>query len=217
MEATFQNPDSHGLLRVGASVTFGVYGMPALAADFRARFPHIRLEVTVDTTDEVEKRLLENELDAAIVAGVVRSRFISLTPLFTEQHVALCAPGHPMAGRTVPLAQFMAQPMVLRQRSSGAFQLFSAAAAQAGYTLRPAWECASLQAILAAVGRGLGVTVLPSRLAAPALAAGQLASIRVQGLSVHSTVCLAVHKSKFISPALGHFMAMARALAQREE
>ena len=93
----------------------------------------------------------------------------------------------------------------------------SAAAAQAGYTLRPAWECASLQAILAAVGRGLGVTVLPSRLAAPALAAGQLASIRVQGLSVHSTVCLAVHKSKFISPALGHFMAMARALAQREE
>ena len=171
----------------------------------------------MDTTDEVEKRLLENELDAAIVAGVVRSRFISLTPLFTEQHVALCAPGHPMAGRTVPLAQFMAQPMVLRQRSSGAFQLFSAAAAQAGYTLRPAWECASLQAILAAVGRGLGVTVLPSRLAAPALAAGQLASIRVQGLSVHSTVCLAVHKSKFISPALGHFMAMARALAQREE
>ena len=217
MEATFQNPDSHGLLRVGASVTFGVYGMPALAADFRARFPHIRLEVTVDTTDEVEKRLLENELDAAIVAGVVRSRFIALTPLFTERHVALCAPGHPMAGRTVPLAQFMAQPLVLRQRSSGAFQLFSAAAAQAGYTLRPAWECASLQAILAAVGRGLGVTVLPSRLAAPALAAGQLASIRVQGLSVHSTVCLAVHKSKFSSPALGHFMAMARALAQREE
>lgn len=217
VEASFQNPDSHGLLRVGASVTFGVYGMPALAARFAARFPHIRLEVTVDTTDEVEKRLLENELDAAIVAGVVRSRFIALTPLFTEQHVALCAPGHPMAGRSVTLAQFMAQPLVLRQRGSGAFQLFSAAVAQAGYTPRPAWECASLQAILAAVGRGLGVTVLPSRLAAPALAAGQLASIRVQGLSVHSTVCLAVHKSKFISPALGHFMAMARALAQREE
>ena len=52
---------------------------------------------------------------------------------------------------------------------------------------------------------------------AAALDAGQLAVIRVQGLDVHSTVCLAVHKSKFISPALGHFMAMARALAQREE
>lgn len=51
VEASFQNPDSHGLLRVGASVTFGVYGMPALAARFAARFPHIRLEVTVDTTD----------------------------------------------------------------------------------------------------------------------------------------------------------------------
>ena len=44
-----------------------------------------------------------------------------------------------------------------------------------------------------------------------------LASIRVQGLSVHSTVCLAVHKSKFISPALGHFMAMARALALQQD
>ena len=130
----------------------------------------------MDTTDEVEKRLLENELDAAIVAGVVRSRFIALTPLFTEQHVALCAPGHPMAGRSVTLAQFMAQPLVLRQRGSGAFQLFSAAAA--------------------------------------VLDAGQLAVIRVQGLDVHSTVCLAVHKSKFLSPALGHFMDMARALAQ---
>ena len=89
MEATFQNPDSHGLLRVGASVTFGVYGMPALAADFRARFPHIRLEVTVDTTDEVEKRLLENEVDAAIVAGVVRSRFITPHPAV---HRAACRP-----------------------------------------------------------------------------------------------------------------------------
>lgn len=37
VEASFQNPDSHGLLRVGASVTFGVYGMPALAARFAAR------------------------------------------------------------------------------------------------------------------------------------------------------------------------------------
>lgn len=214
VEASFQNPDSHGLLRVGASVTFGVYGMPALAARFAARFPHIRLEVTVDTTDEVEKRLLENELDAAIVAGVVRSRFIALTPLFTEQHVALCAPGHPMAGRSVTLAQFMAQPLVLRQRGSGAFQLFSAAVAQAGYTPRPAWQCASVQAILAAVGLGLGVTVLPRQVAAAALDAGQLAVIRVHGLDVHSTVCLAVHKSKFLSPALGHFMGMARALAQ---
>ena len=214
VEASFQNPDSHGLLRVGASVTFGVYGMPALAARFAARFPHIRLEVTVDTTDEVEKRLLENELDAAIVAGVVRSRFIALTPLFTEQHVALCAPGHPMAGRSVTLAQFMAQPLVLRQRGSGAFQLFSAAVAQAGYTPRPAWQCASVQAILAAVGLGLGVTVLPRQVATAALDAGQLAVIRVQGLDVHSTVCLAVHKSKFLSPALGHFMDMARALAQ---
>ena len=38
VEASFQNPDSHSLLRVGASVTFGVYGMPALAARFAARF-----------------------------------------------------------------------------------------------------------------------------------------------------------------------------------
>lgn len=212
-EASFQNPDSHGLLRVGASVTFGSYGMPALAAQFAARFPHIRLEVMVDTTETLEKTLLDNRLDAAVVAGAVHSGFLVLTPLFCERHMALCAPGHPMAGRSVTLAQFMAQPLVLRQRTSGAFGLLSAALAQAGYTPHPAWECASPEAILAAVGRGLGVTVLPQQVARPWLSAGRLAAIHVQGLDVHSTVCLAVHKAKFISPALGHFMQAARETA----
>ena len=154
----------------------------------------------------IEKLLLENQLDLAIVGGIIHSPFIKLSPVFSEAHIAVCCPTHSMAGKTVSLSEFVSQPLLFRERNSGAFRAFQSAVSQLGYPIEPAWESSSQEAILEAASLNLGVTILPEKLAKKEFSKNQLAQIHISDFSFQNTVCLAYHKSKFISPAMRHFI-----------
>ena len=206
IETSFQNPDALGILRIGASVNIGSYYLPEYIQLFEQQFPNIRVQVRVTTTEVIEKLLLENQLDLAIVGGIIHSPFIKLSPVFSEAHIAVCCPTHSMAGKTVSLSEFVSQPLLFRERNSGAFRAFQSAVSQLGYPIEPAWESSSQEAILEAASLNLGVTILPEKLAKKEFSKNQLAQIHISDFSFQNTVCLAYHKSKFISPAMRHFI-----------
>ena len=106
-----------------------------------------------------------------------------------------------MAGKTVSLSEFISQPLLCRERNSGAFCAFQSAVSQLGYPIEPAWESSSQEALLEATYLGLGVTILPEKLAKKEVSKNQLAQIHISDFSFQNTVCLAYHKNKFISPA----------------
>ncbi len=58
------------------------------------------------------------------MGGIIHSPFIKLSPIFSEAHVAVCCPTHSMAGKTVSLSEFISQPLLCRERNSGAFCAF---------------------------------------------------------------------------------------------
>ena len=113
MEIAFKNTDFTGRLRVGASVNIGTYYIPKLIREFQDRYPGINVQVKINTTAVVEKELLDGRLDLALVGGTIQSEHIVAEPLFYEKYTAICAPEHPMAGKTVPLEEFMKEPLLL--------------------------------------------------------------------------------------------------------
>ena len=123
MEIAFKNTDFTGRLRVGASVNIGTYYIPRLIREFRDRYPGINVQVKINTTAVVEKELLDGKLDLALVGGTIQSEHIVAEPLFYEKYTAICAPEHPMAGKTVPLEEFMKEPLLSREKSSGIYTL----------------------------------------------------------------------------------------------
>ncbi len=149
---------------------------------------------------------MENQLDLGIVGGIIHSPFIKLSPIFSEAHVAVCCPTHSMAGKTVSLSEFISQPLLCRERNSGAFCAFQSAVSQLGYPIEPAWESSSQEALLEATYLGLGVTILPEKLAKKEVSKNQLAQIHISDFSFQNTVCLAYHKNKFISSAMQNFI-----------
>ena len=118
--------------RIGASVNIGSYYLPEYIQLFEQQFPNIRVQVRVTTTEVIEKLLLENQLDLAIVGGIIHSPFIKLSPVFSEAHIAVCCPTHSMAGKTVSLSEFVSQPLLFRERNSGVFVHFN--------LLFPSWD-----------------------------------------------------------------------------
>ena len=211
IETSFQNPDPKGTLRIGSSPNPGAYWIPDLVRRFQKENPKLKIHVRVSTTELIEKLLLDNELDLAVVGGFVRSPFLTLVHLFSENHIAVCSPDGPLAGKTVTLREFMEQPLLLREPNSSSHEAFQTAKAQSGSLAEPAWVSSSQEAILAAAKAGLGVTILPEKLAEPELARHTLAEIRISDFSFRNTVCLAYHKNKFISPAMKQFSAFLQA------
>lgn len=209
IEASFQNPDVRGTLRVGSSVNAGIYFIPSLVRAFQDRFPDLRLQVRVTNTEVIEKLLLDNELDLAVVGGPLHSPFLTERKLFDERHAAVCAPDHPLAGKTVSLQEFAKKPLLFRERTSSAYEVLRAAMSQAGLSAAPAWESASQEALIEAAALGLGVAILPEKLAAHHVAARRLAVITIQDFVLKTPVRAVCHKSKFVSPVMERFLEMA--------
>ncbi|MFQ7004437.1 MAG: LysR substrate-binding domain-containing protein [Ruthenibacterium lactatiformans] len=88
---------------------------------------------------------------------------------------------------------------------------FDSAAAAAGFTVAPVWESTSTLALVNAATRGLGVAVLPLRMAADALEKGQVAVFRVDGLDLSRKFRLVHHRDKFLTASAREFLALCRA------
>lgn len=200
MENDVRNRDSLGIVRIGSSITVGTCLMPEYVARFRAACPGAGVRVTVDNSAAVEKMVLENRLDFAVIEGLVHSDRIVGRRLLKDELVLVCGAGSEFAGRAelVP-EELPGLPFLLREKGSGTRELFESALLTRGLTVEPEWESISTEAIVGAVSRGLGVSVLPLRLVERALAEKSLVRIRVRGLSFQRYFSLILHKDKRLS------------------
>ena len=89
-----------GNLTVGASQTTGTYLMPRVLALFAQHYPQINLKVEVNPTRIIAKKVLNNEIDIALVGGNVPEEFKKNLEIenFVEDDLVLIIPkSHPFA------------------------------------------------------------------------------------------------------------------------
>lgn len=186
-------------LRVGATVTVGT----CLIGRILRRTGEASARVLVGNTPMMERLLLCNDLDAAIVEGQVQSEDLIVTPVIRDELRLICRHDHFLASRAlVGLKDLADQPLILRESGSVTRKTLDRLFAAAGVPMKIAWECNNTQAILNAVEDGFGVSLLSPRLLKneTALCAVPVAENTERWFS------LAVHKDKFISGRLRNFM-----------
>ena len=208
MEESLRDGDRLGVLRVGSSITIGTHLLPTLVRRFDALHKNVRVHVTINATQLIEGMLLQNELDFALVEGIVRSPHLLSEPFEDDRLVCVCPPQSPLAGGLLTPEAFSAQTFLLRERGSGTRALFDAVLESAGLAACPIWESASTQALIRAVSEGLGVSVLPALFVRHALDAGLVASFKVPALSFARKFSIVRHKDKYQSAAAQAFMAL---------
>ena len=187
-------------LRIGASVTVGSSILPQLVQSFKETPPY----VFVGTTGVVEQKLLRNELDVALVEGRIKSEDLLVSPVLRDRLALICTAEHPLAARnSVCLADLGLERLILREPESGTRQILDLEFQQAGVPMNVGWECTNSQAILNAVRLGLGVALLSPRL----LREGDgLVAVPVEDDPAERWFSLALHKDKYIRPALQTFL-----------
>jgi DNA-binding transcriptional LysR family regulator len=199
-------------LRVGASITIGTKLIPRYVNAFLREEPGSAVEVFIGSSDQIERKILQNELDFALMEGQIHSDQLTQTPYAKDRLAVICAPENPLASlRTVTAQQLLAQPLLLREPGSGTRELFDHVLSSREYAYRPAWESTSTEALVQAVKAGLGVSVLPWMLVGEELASGGVAELKVKGLRFERGFHMVYHKNKFLTRHARRFMDICRA------
>ena len=87
-----------GNLTVGASQTIGTYFVPRIIALFAKDYPQIKLNVEVDSTRIITKRVIDRDIDIALVGGQIPQELNKKLEIeiFAEDELSLIVPkSHP--------------------------------------------------------------------------------------------------------------------------
>lgn len=211
MEKQMKNWDALGVLRVGSSITIGTQFMPDYAALFSRMYPQVDVRVRIGTSEMIEQLLMENKLDLALVETPVHQEHL-VSEAYMEDRLAVISPAqkHYKENRNLSREDFVRQRLLLREPGSGTREVFNQVMERNGLCVEPVWESMSTTALVNAVIHGLGIAVVPRRMAAGVLETGQVYELKVDGIEFRRSFYMVYHRDKLLTKTMEAFINMCR-------
>ena len=202
-----------GRLEIGASTGPGGSVVPLLLCEFQRANPSVRVALTVSDTQTIVDQVAERELAAGIVGAARRHRGVSFEPLFRDEVVLACPPGHAFAGRTITLDELQAEPPVAMQEGAGVRLVIDDALRAAGLRERHPevkLELGLQESVKSAVAAGYGITFISRSAIEAELSTGAIATARVEGLEPAREISLATATGRTMPRTAAAFLEFAR-------
>ena len=195
--------DAHGFISctIGANATIGECYLSDIVKQLKAAMPALHIVAEIENNRAIEYKLRENKLDFALIDSVVDSPALSAALLFQENMVAVCAPGL-MESRKMDIHALAAQPLLLREKGSGCRSCVEAVFSAAGAIPKINAESVSSHVLLSLAASGMGISILPQKLAQPALDSGALTVLHIKNTAFIRTYYLVYLSQKYLTPAV---------------
>lgn len=211
MEKGMKNWDAFGVLRVGASITIGAQFLPGYVKAFKAICPQTEVKALIAPTDQLEQKILSNELDFGLIEGIAHSPSIVTERYMEDDLVVVCpADGSFVQDQVLTVDEFKQQSFLLREEGSGTREVFERTVSNAGISITPIWEAMSTSSLVNGVINGLGITVLPRRMVSGPLKNGLVVTVSVEGLSFRRRFKIIYHKEKLLTTSAKAFLDLCR-------
>lgn len=215
LENSLKNPEGAGQLKIGSSITIGTHFMPNYVREFSERYPNIQIHVTIDSSDIIENLVLENELDFALIEGVVHSENIVSKDFIKDELVVISDLNNPLLKKdTVSAEDLSNQNFLMREKNSGTRELVESILSLHNIYLTPLWESTSTEAIIHGVSKGIGISILPLHLVKDYIEKNEIAKINVNGITFCRQYHIIHHKNKYLTPISLEFMKLCNATYQ---
>ena len=182
-----------GRLEIGASTGPGGTVLPVALAEFQQLHPGVHVALAVSDTQHVVEQVARREVELGVVGASRRHRGVVFEPFFRDEVVLAVPRGHRFAGKTVSLEELKGEPLVLMQEGAGVRQVIEEELRAAGLRLRDLdvrLELGLQESARSAVVAGFGVTFISRSAIEADLAAGTVATARVEGLEPSREISL---------------------------
>src|SRR5438067_1470154 len=187
-----------------------MYLLPLLPL-FRARHPHIKLEVKRSLASRISSEILARETEVGIVSFKPSDPAIASVPVLTDELALIIPPNHPLAAKRIVSVRelgaesFIAHnvPSPYRERVVRTFEKYRT-------PLNISLEMPTLEAIKRLVGDGLGVALVPRLAAQAEIERGQVMGLTVKEMRLERRLHLIYRRGATLSHAAKAFLRVAR-------
>lgn len=207
MEKQMKDWDTISTLRIGSSITIGSQFLPDYVKAFQKQHPKTELKILIAPSNELEQKIISNELDFALIEGFPTKKSI-YSEEYMDDHLTIICPNNRTfyQGQSITIEEFKNQKFLLREPGSGTREVFNRVIENAGFSVTPVWESASTTALINAVVNGLGIAILPHRRIVDSLERGLIVSIKVNELNFNRKFNIIYHKDKYLTSSAKEFI-----------
>jgi DNA-binding transcriptional LysR family regulator len=195
------------MLTIGSLDTTAALHLSPVLAGYVAAYPAVDLSLRTGTTCELVEQVLDRRLDGAYVCGPANHPDLQVEPFVREELVILTTPA------ITSFEALSRKPdlkiVVLKAGCSYRLQL-EAMLARRGIVGVRQLEFGTIEAIMACVSAGVGVTLLPRALLGSVWERGRLRIHPLPNDEGQVETVFIRHREAFASSALRAFMDMAR-------
>ena len=194
-----------GTLRI-AGVTTTEYFIAQWLADYSARHPGIDLDLVVDNRDAVIKKLIEDDIEIAVMMMPPEQLSLACVPVMHNRLVLIGALNHPwLKLKRLPRRALDSQPLLMREHGSGTRLATEAYLREHGLQPLVRATLGSNEAIKHAVASGLGLAVVSEHVLSKEPAGEGVAILPVAGFPLKRQWQLVWRKDRKLSLAAQTF------------
>jgi len=204
-----------GHITIGASMTVGVYLVPAMLARLQKRRPGIHVQIEIANTDEIAQATIDGIVDIGVVEGAVKRPELHTEPFARDELRCIAPRGHGLRGAPVFVEQLLDETLLLREPGSGSRETLLDGLAARGVAFSRVIEIGNAEAIFGAVAAGLGIT-WASELAVAAHDVATIEQLQVDDLHLSRTLRYIRRRDLAPSPAMLAFVELIEAGKTRE-
>ncbi len=200
MEMRLKNSDKFGLIRIGSTITMGNALLPKLLAEFRTRYPALTVNSLVTNGEQLQRLLLDNQLDFALIEGGIENDDLRQKKIGTDHLVLIVPPNDPRLVReSLSISELAEEHIIIGDKESAIRKYITHVFAAHGIPLRIGLETICTRSSIQSVHAGLGVSLLPECLVRDSIDSHYVATIPVYDESFTRDHYVVRHRQKYLT------------------
>ncbi|WP_066873954.1 LysR family transcriptional regulator [Clostridium mediterraneense] len=189
-----------GKIKIGASTTIGTYILPNVIKSFLEKNKDVEISIVIENTEDIEKLILDNDVDIAFVEGDVNSKDIVKEELWKDKLVFVKA-------KDIDIEYKEKIPLIMRERGSGTRDIIETNLKNSNVDYSICMELGSTELILKVVEVGLGIACVPYRCVEKEIKEGILEEVFIDGVKeIKRDFRFIYHEDKFLSNTMKAFL-----------
>ncbi len=209
LENGFKYQEELVTIRIGSSITIANFWIQKWIKEWRRKYGRTPLKIQVDSATNIEEKLLNNEIDIALMEGAIHNKQLISHEVSSYEMSVICSSNHDFAknGRLeIAAEEFAAQPLLLREKGSAIRDTLDSALLLKHIYVDPMMTSVNSQALIQAVKYDFGISVIPDLLVMQQVKEGDIAKLSIKDIRLFNYNSICYHRDKYLSKPMQWFI-----------
>ncbi|NBI06192.1 LysR family transcriptional regulator [Senegalia massiliensis] len=203
LEENMSLHDGGTKINIGATITIGNSILSEIINNIKNEDKKIHTYTYVNNTSIIEDKLVNSELDIAIVEGEIQNPNLITIDGINDYLILTCSKNHKLANRKkIKLEELKDMDFVMREKGSGTRKTFEDYMNAHNIDINTVWECGCPGAMKDAVLNNNCMAVLSARLVEDEMKNGEIKMIENREFIWERNFSIVYHKDKIIDEKL---------------